>query len=94
MVEAATGGYVSNKAEPGHDLVPLGNVAIYEGFRGGSEVIPKSGTAVFPSKGDCDQAGPFASTLTVNRPNSGPDEKGIVTDGNLEPQTGSGCWSE
>ena len=47
--EAATGGCVLNKAEPGYDLVPLGNIAVQRWFRGGSEVVPKSGTAVFPS---------------------------------------------
>ena len=40
---------ISVQAEPSDDLVPLENIAIRGWFRGGSEVVPKSGTAVFPS---------------------------------------------
>jgi hypothetical protein len=40
---------ISAQAEPRGDLVPLESVAIQGEFRGGSEVVPKSGTAVLSS---------------------------------------------
>ena len=45
-------GQILEQAEPAFRVVPLENIAIREWFRGRSEVVPKSGTAVFPSDKD------------------------------------------